>query len=85
MDGASVRVVGDTEQQFERAMLMSIAAGEPREINYWSGAATFGFNLREGNSDQVESNIVASARRRTVRTRVNLDYVANYNHTETSR
>ena len=40
--------------------------GEPREINYWSADATFGFNLRRGNSDQVEANTLASARRRTV-------------------
>ena len=61
---------------------MSIAAGEPREANYWSGNATFGFNLRRGNSEQVEANTIANAKRRTVRTRVSLDYVANYNVTD---
>ena len=50
-------------------------------MNYWSGAATFGFNFRSGNSDQVEANTVASARRRTVSNRVVLDYVGNYNIT----
>jgi hypothetical protein len=78
----TVRVLGDTEQQFTRATLMSIAPGEPREANYWSGNATFGFNLRRGNSEQVEANTIASAKRRTVGTRVALDYVANYNVTD---
>lgn len=82
VDGDSVRFPGTTDQPFMRASLMSIAPGEPREANYWSGNATFGFNLRRGNSDQVEANTIASARRRTVGTRVNLDYVANYNVTD---
>lgn len=83
IDASTVRVLGDTEQQFPRAELVSIAPGEPRELSYWSGNITFGFNLRTGNnSDQVEANTVASARRRTVTTRVVLDYVANYNLTD---
>jgi len=82
VEGDNVRVVGDTEQPFTRATLMSIAPGEPREANYWSGNATFGFNLRRGNSEQVEANTIATARRRTVGTRVALDYVANYNLTD---
>jgi len=44
--------------------------------------SNFGFNLRRGNSDQVEANTVTSARRRTVTTRVGLDYVGNYNLTD---
>jgi putative salt-induced outer membrane protein YdiY len=82
IDGNSVQVVGDTTQQFDRAQIVSIAAGEPKEISYWSGNVTFGFNLREGNSDQVEVNTLASARRRTVRSRVVLDYNSNYNLTD---
>lgn len=82
VDGDSVRVVGDTEQSFTRTTLLSIAAGEPRERNYWSGNVVLGFNLRRGNSEQVEANTVAGARRRTVNTRVGLDYVANYNVTD---
>jgi len=82
VDGDSVRVLGDTDQSFTRGTLMSIAPGEPREANYWSGNATFGFNLRRGNSEQVEANTIATAKRRTVRTRVGLDYVANYNVTD---
>ena len=82
IDASTVRVLGDTEQQFPRAELVSIAPGEPRESSYWSGNVTFGFNLRTGNSDQVEANTVASARRRTVTTRVVLNYFANYNLTD---
>ena len=82
IDDQTVRVVGAAEQQFERAGVLSITPGEPREINYWSGIATFGFNLRRGNSDQLEANTLATARRRTVSTRLLLDYVGNYNSTD---
>ncbi len=77
-----VLVIGATGQELPRAELVSIAAGEPREANYWSGSATFGFNLRRGNSEQVEANALASAKRRTTRSRVTLDYVGNYNITD---
>jgi hypothetical protein len=82
VDGDTVRVLGDTEQQFPRAGLMTITPGEPRESNYWAGNATFGFNLRQGNSDQVEANTVASAKRRTLSTRLAIDYFGNYNVTD---
>ena len=43
--------------------------------------SNFGFNLRRGNSDQVEANTVTSARRPTVTTRVVLDYLGNLDYT----
>lgn len=82
VDATRVRVLGPPDQQFDRAGLISITPGEPKEINYWSGNATVGFNLRRGNSDQVEANTLASARRRTVTSRVVLDYAGNYNVTD---
>jgi len=82
VSGNTVQILGATTQQFERAELVSITPGEPKESSYWSGNATFGFNLREGNSEQTEANTLASIRRRTVKTRVVLDYVGNYNITD---
>src|SRR5678815_3802226 len=79
IDGTSVQVVGTTTQQFQRAEIVSITPGEPKESSYWSGNVTLGFNLREGNSQQIEANTLASLRRRTVRSRVLLDYAGNYN------
>jgi len=82
INGNTVQVLGDTTQQLDRAQLVSITPGEPKEISYWSGNATFGFNLRKGNSDQSEFNTLASIRRRTVTSRLTLDYLANYNVTD---
>lgn len=84
LDGDEVRIVGDTVQRFARADLISIAAGAETERDHWDGAATLGFNLRRGNSDQTEVNTIASAQRRTVGTRLALDYVANYNVTDSA-
>jgi|SRR5688572_26902 len=82
IDGNNLQVVGDTTQQAERAELISITPAARRELSFWSGNVTLGFNLREGNSQQIEVNTIASARRRTVNTRIVLDYAANYNLTD---
>ena len=82
IDAKTVQVVSDTTQQVDRSQLVSITPGEPKEINYWSGKVSFGFNMREGNSEQLEGNTITSIRRRTVNTRVVFDYAGNYNITD---
>jgi putative salt-induced outer membrane protein YdiY len=82
INGNTVQVEGDTTQQLERAQLVSITPGNRKERSFWSGNLTFGLNLREGNSEQLEENVLASLRRRTVSSRVILDYVSNYNITD---
>ena len=82
IDGTTVQIVGDTTQQFNRSELVSITPGERKERSYWSGNVTLGFNLREGNSEQIEANMLAGIRRRTVTSRVIFDYAGNYNITD---
>lgn len=77
-----VRVIGEEEQRFERSEIVSIAAGDPTERNFWSGKASIGLNIRSGNSDQTESNFRATFLRRTVLNRVILDYIGAYNITD---
>jgi putative salt-induced outer membrane protein YdiY len=62
--------------------LLTITAGEPKEVNYWSGKVTLGANIREGNTNQTEYNGSARFLRRTVRDRVAIDYIGNYNVTD---
>jgi len=81
VDGDVVRVVGDEERQFDRADLLTIASGEPNELSYWSGSVSFGANLRRGNTEQVEINTIARGLRRTVRSRISLEYLGAYNVT----
>jgi len=82
IDEGTVRVLGDQEQSRDRHGLLSITSGHPSERNYWSGKISVGANLRSGNSRQTEVNSRAYARRRTVKTRLGLDYIGNHNVTD---
>jgi putative salt-induced outer membrane protein YdiY len=81
LEGGSIKVLGDSPQQFPRADIMSLTAGVPRERNYWTGDVSAGGNLRSGNTDEVEASANVSFQRRTVENRVRLDYLGNYSST----
>ncbi len=80
--GDTVRIIGDQDQEFQRSGIFTIVAGEPKEINYWSGKVTFGANFRKGNTDQVEANIQAKVQRVTTQNRLVYDYIGNYKITD---
>ena len=81
VEGDSIRVMGAEDQTFARADLLTITAGAPKEINYWSGTISIGANLREGNTEQTELSSKASFKRRTPKNRINFDYLGNFNRT----
>ncbi len=82
LEDASVKVVGDAPQQFERAELLSITAGVPRERNYWDGTVSLGGNLRGGNTKEIEANAYVNLQRRTVENRIILTYLGNFSSTD---
>jgi len=82
IDQQTVRVISDGEMSFPRAGLLSITAGAPKEINYWSIKASLGANIREGNSKQLETTSKASLIRRTPKNRINIDWLATFNRTD---
>jgi putative salt-induced outer membrane protein YdiY len=83
IDGDVVRVImEEQERRVSRYEILSITAGEPKEINFWTGKVTFGLNVRRGNSEVLEMNSSMKFRRRTVRNRVVIDYLGTYNLTE---
>jgi putative salt-induced outer membrane protein YdiY len=67
---------GVSERQ--RANLVSMIEGEPKEINYWSGMVNFGLAARTGNSEQADVTGVVEIRRRTALTRAFLGYNGAY-------
>ncbi len=78
MDGDSVTVTGDAgDVQFDRSEILTIIVGTPKEINYWSGYADLGGNIRSGNVDQIDYTGRLGAMRRTVRNRIAFDYIGN--------
>ena len=70
LEDGSIKVLGDSPQQFDRAELLSVTAGVPKERNYWTGRVSAGGNLRSGNTDEVEASANVSFQRRTVENRV---------------
>jgi len=83
IDGDTVRVFGEEgEQVFKRSDVITIAAGAPKEINYWSAKAMFGLNISRGNSEVAETTIDVRLVRRTVKNRISVDYLGTYNVTD---
>ncbi len=82
VDGDTIRVMGDEDQEFERSLVLSITSGPPRESSYWSGKIGLGATFRSGNTDQTEANGWATITRRTVKNRIILDFLGAYNVTD---
>jgi hypothetical protein len=60
---------------FERATLVSVVEGAPKEINYWSFKLGAGVTVQKGNVNQSDFNLNARIQRRTTANRFNLDYL----------
>lgn len=77
-----VTVYGDETQEFDKKEVLTIAAGAPKEINYWDMKIFAGVIVRAGNSDVREFNVQANFKRRTILSRITVDFVLNKNTTE---
>ena len=85
IEGKRVRVLGEPEAQFERADLLTIAAGDPKESSRWSANVTLGGNFRRGNTDSTEYNFRADVKRRTARSRLLFEDLSNFNSVNDER
>jgi putative salt-induced outer membrane protein YdiY len=74
-------IQGDEVKELSRNQVVSIAAGRPREKNYWTIKGSVGANIRSGNVDQVDITTRATVQRRTALTRLYWDYTGNYSTT----
>lgn len=78
------RVIVDTgsqQYQLPRQDLVAMTASAERERDRWSGDINLGVNLRQGNVDRTEYNMVAGLDRRTPNHRLRIDYIGSYNKT----
>lgn len=80
LENRSLAVV-DAGITFDQDEIITVTAGEPREINYWAIKLSAGATAREGNSDQRDVYARARTTRRTVQDRIRIDYLANYAET----
>ena len=85
VDVTETQVIVTVDQQkqvFDRSRMVAITDPVEREIDRWSGDVALGVNIRSGNTDLVESSLLAHAERRTLTSRITLDYIGNINETE---
>lgn len=80
-DRVMIVAAGDT-QEFNRADVISIAHGVPKESNYWSAKFTLGLNISQGNSDRQDLNLALNAKRRTADSRFLTDYLGFYSKSD---
>ena len=66
------------EVKIPRDRVISIASGQQRERDYWSGMLSFGATVRGGNTETTDITTIANLKRRTAATRFNADYLSNY-------
>ena len=68
-------------KEYDRASILTIIYGEPRERNYWSFKASLGVDFQQGNTDQINYSLLANVARRTSRSRWATDYLGNFSRT----
>jgi len=73
---------GEVEREFSRDEMVAITASAERERDRWSGDISLGINVRQGNSEFVEYNMLAGIERRTPNSRTFVDYLGTFNETE---
>ena len=73
------------EQEIDREELIGISLFAEREIDRWEANVSLGLNARQGNTDFIEQNAVASLERRTPISRATIDYIGSFNETEGER
>ena len=83
MSGDTLMVYGDDEVwKIDRKDVLTITAGEPKELNYWTMKVFAGLIVRTGNTEVRELNVQANFKRRTILNRILIDFVLNQNTTD---
>jgi putative salt-induced outer membrane protein YdiY len=86
MDGDKVVITaGEESHQLNRADIVSIVHGAPRESNYWSGKFSLGLNISQGNTDRQDLNLMLNVKRRTADSRFLTDYLGYYSESDGTR
>jgi len=70
------------DQLFKRSELLGIASGRETEISKWTNKITFSINARRGNTNQTDFSSKINAKRRTVNSRLLLEYLGSFTKVE---
>jgi hypothetical protein len=82
IDKTNIVVTSGVTNRYSREEVLGIAPGGPRERNYWTGKASVGLAIRQGNVNQVDFNTSVNLRRITPSTRLSFDYIGNFSELE---
>jgi putative salt-induced outer membrane protein YdiY len=83
VDNKVIMTVGDGTREFERSQIISIAQADKKtERDLWSANISLGANIRGGNTETVDANLRANAKRLTATSRLVFDYIGNYSETD---
>lgn len=75
--GTRVSVIGKETVELEKAQILTITPWARTKPRRWSGKVSVGATVLAGNVDQVDANVNADLKRRSVRNRFVVDYIAN--------
>jgi putative salt-induced outer membrane protein YdiY len=67
----------DTGEMIPRADVVTLMSGRPNWRDYWSARLSLGANWRAGNTEQADANAQANLTRRTLISRIAIDYMGN--------
>ncbi len=73
---------GDNIRKFKRTELISFTPAGSREIDLWAIKLSMGFDIKKGNTDQIDFNTQFSAKRRTAESRFTTNYTGNFSQTD---
>ena len=73
---------GDEKKDFDRTQLVSITSSYSKIIDLWKTQIGLGLNILKGNTDQIQYNMKANLKRRSVKTEFEFDYLGNYVSTD---
>jgi len=81
VDGDTVTVSGQDQLTTTRVDILTITAGAPTERNFWSGDIVVTGNFRAGNTEQADTGIDVRFQRRTVISRVAMNFRSDFTQT----
>ena len=82
IDDKVMLIAGNETMEFDRSKTISIAKGSSKETDLWMGDISLGINMRNGNSDLIDSSFIANAKRGTPKSRILINYIGNYSKAE---
>lgn len=76
MRDGKVSFNGTAAESYEASGIMSMAAGEPKEANFWSAKVTLGGNFKRGNTNENILDTSIAVKRRTNDSQFRFNYLS---------